>query len=154
MMSDLDLIITRRIAASPDRVYRCWTEPALLQQWIAPKPLVTRDLVMDLRPGGRFYFLMVLPDGTELPNEGCVLAAEPNRRLVFTQCLTEGFRPAENPMLPMTAEMTFEADGTGTLYTARVIHGSAAFRDKHVEMGFYDGWGAASAQLEELALTL
>jgi uncharacterized protein YndB with AHSA1/START domain len=153
-MSDFDLILTRRMAASPERVYRCWTEPALLKQWIAPKPVITKEIILDPRPGGRMFLLMVLPDGTELPNEGCVLLAETNRRLVFTECLTEGFRPVEAPMLPMTAEMTFAPDGTGTLYTARAIHGSAAFRDKHVEMGFYDGWGTTAGQLEELALTL
>jgi uncharacterized protein YndB with AHSA1/START domain len=153
-MSDLDLVLTRRIAASPDRVWRCWTEPDLMKQWFAPKPVITRELVLDLRPGGRMFVLMVMPDGAEYPNEGCVLAVEPNRRLVFTECLTAGFRPAANPMLPMTAEMTFEADGAGTLYTARALHGSAEMRDKHAEMGFHDGWGTCATQLEALARTL
>lgn len=153
-MSDFDLILTRKLAASPDRVWRCWTEPALMKQWFAPKPVVTRELILDARPGGRMFLLMVLPDGTELPNEGCVLAVEPIRRLVFTECLTEGFRPADAPMLPMTAEMTFQPDGTGTLYTARAIHGTALTRDRHAEMGFHDGWGTCATQLDELAQTI
>jgi uncharacterized protein YndB with AHSA1/START domain len=153
-MSDFDLILTRKLAASPDRVWRCWTEPALIRQWIAPKPVMTKDVIIDLRPGGRFYFLMIMPDGAEYPNDGCILAAEPNRRLVFTECLTEGFRPASDVMLPMTAEMTFKPDGAGTLYTARALHGSAEFRDKHLEMGFHDGWGTAATQLDELAQTI
>ena len=57
-------------------------------------------------------------------------------------------------MIMMTAEITFEPDGTGTLYTARVMHGDAASRDRHAEMGFHDGWGTATTQLEELAARL
>ena len=153
-MDDFDLILTRRMAASPERVYRAWTEPELLKQWFTPKPVVTKEVVLDLRPGGRFFTLMLMPDGTEFPNEGCVLLAETNRRLVFTECLTEGFRPAASPMLLMTAEITFAPDGDGTLYTARALHGTAATRDEHEKMGFHDGWATAATQLEELARRL
>lgn len=153
-MNDLDLILTRRMAAAPERVWRAWTEPALLKQWFAPKPVETREVVMELVPGGRFHALMVAPDGTEYPNEGCVLLVEPGRRLIFTECLTQGFRPAANPMLPLTAEITIEAEGAGTLYTARAIHGSAAVRDEHADKGFHAGWGTASEQLEAVARRL
>ena len=153
-MSDLDLILTRRMAVSPARVWRAWTEPELLKQWFAPKPVVTKEVVMDLRPGGRFFALMVAPDGTEYPNEGCVLLIEPGRRLIFTECLTEGFRPVVKPMLPLTAEVLIEPDGAGTLYTARALHGDAETKKDHAEKGFYEGWGTAAAQLEELAARL
>lgn len=153
-MSDLDLVLTRHLAAAPDRVWRCWTEPDLIKQWFAPKPVITREVQIDLRPGGRFFSLMVLPDGMEFPNEGCILAVEPGRRLVFTECLTAGFRPAASPMILMTAEISLEPDGAGTLYTARVLHGDAATRDKHAEMGFFEGWGTATTQLEAVAAGL
>lgn len=153
-MPDLDLALTRRMSVAPDRVWRAWTEPDLIRQWFTPKPVVTREVVLDLRPGGRFHVLMVMPDGSEYPNEGCVLLVEPKRRLVFTECLTEGFRPAANPMLPMTAEVVIEPDGDGTLYTARAFHGTPETRRKHEEMGFHDGWGTAATQLEDLCRTL
>ncbi|MFZ5711175.1 MAG: SRPBCC family protein [Pseudomonadota bacterium] len=153
-MPDLDLALTRRMSVAPDRVWRAWTEPDLIRQWFTPKPVVTREVVLDLRPGGRFHVLMVMPDGSEYPNEGCVLLVEPKRRLVFTECLTEGFRPAANPMLRMTAEVVIEPDGDGTLYTARAFHGTPETRRTHEEMGFHDGWGTAATQLEDLCRTL
>ena len=153
-MSDLDLILTRRLPASPARVWRCWTEPDLIRQWFAPKPVETREVEIDLRPGGRFYTLMVMPDGTEYPNEGCILLVEPERRLVTTECLTAGFRPAANPMLLMSAEITLEPDGDGTLYTARALHGTPDIREAHERMGFHHGWGAAADQLAEVAAKL
>jgi uncharacterized protein YndB with AHSA1/START domain len=153
-MSDLDLILTRRMAVAPERVWRAWTEPELLKQWFAPKPVETRTAVMDLRPGGRFYVLMVAPDGTEYPNEGCVLLVEPGRRLIFTECLSAGFRPVVRPSLPLTAEILIEADGAGTLYTARALHGDLETMKDHDDKGFYVGWGTAAEQLEALAGTL
>ena len=47
----------------------------------------------------------------------------------------------------MTAVLTFEPEGEGTRYTARVRHWSESDREAHEEMGFHDGWGAATDQL-------
>ncbi|HEY2929840.1 SRPBCC domain-containing protein [Piscinibacter sp.] len=38
MSPDRDLVITRDIAVPRDKLYRYWTEPALIKQWFAPKP--------------------------------------------------------------------------------------------------------------------
>jgi uncharacterized protein YndB with AHSA1/START domain len=153
-MSEHDLILTRRMAVSPERIYRAWTEPELLKHWFTPKPVVTKEAVVELKPGGRFYALMVMPDGTEYPNEGCILVCETNRRLVFTECLTAGFRPADRPMLMMSAEILLTPDGDGTIYQARAMHGNAETMKQHEEMGFHDGWGTAATQLEEFCRTL
>ncbi len=151
-MSDLDLILTRQLNASPARVWRCWTEPHLLEQWFAPKPVIVSHVVIDLRPGGEFSSRMTLPDQTEMPLMGCYLVVEPERRLVFTDCLGPGFRPSPAPFF--TAEVTLEPEGTGTRYTARAIHGKKETRDQHEQMGFFDGWGTVAGQLDALAQTL
>lgn len=95
---------------------------------------------------------MTLPDGTEIRNRGCLLVVEPARRLVFTDCLGPGFRPTDKPFF--SAEVRLEPDGAGTIYTARAIHGTAATRDAHAQMGFHEGWGAVAAQLETVAAGL
>lgn len=140
------------MAVAPARVWRCWTEPKLIEQWFAPKPVIMRDVVVDLWPGGEFSSRMILPDGTEIKNAGTLLIVEPERRLVFTDCLGPGFRPKDNPFF--SAEVLIKPDGDGTLYTARAIHGSAATRDTHAEMGFHQGWGTVAAQLEAVAAML
>jgi uncharacterized protein YndB with AHSA1/START domain len=60
--------------------------------------------------------------------------------------LKEGWQPAE-PWLALPAIITFEAEGGGTRYSARVLHRNAADSRKHEEMGFHDGWGTAIDQL-------
>jgi uncharacterized protein YndB with AHSA1/START domain len=54
----------------------------------------------------------------------------------------------------MTATITFEPVPGGTGYRALVRHASAAARSQHEEMGFRDGWGAATDQLLALARSL
>lgn len=152
MNTDLDLLLERDIAAPPALVWRCWTEAELLMQWFTPKPVETVEAEIDPVAGGKFYTKMRLPDGQEMGSEGCVLLAEPARRLVFTDALAGGWRPNAQPF--MTAELSFEPSGGGTAYRALVLHHDAEAKRKHEEMGFFDGWGTATDQLAALAATL
>ena len=149
---ECDLVLNRHISAPPALVWRCWTEAALLKQWFTPKPVETVEAEIDPAPGGRFYTKMRLPDGTEMASEGCVLLAEPETRLAFTDALAGGWRPNAAPF--MTAILTFAAKDGGTAYTARVLHHDQAGKARHEEMGFFDGWGTATDQLDTLAQTL
>jgi uncharacterized protein YndB with AHSA1/START domain len=69
-------------------------------------------------------------------------------RLVFTDTLLAGWRPAESPF--MTAAITLRDHPDGTEYAAHVMHKSQADRDNHEEMGFFDGWGTVIEQLAAL----
>ncbi|NUB43896.1 SRPBCC family protein [Fertoebacter nigrum] len=147
---ELDLELTRLLKAPPAKVWRCWTEPELLKRWFTPHPVVTREAIMDVRPGGRFYTVMVI-DGVDHASDGCFLAVEPERLLVFTDTLEAGFRPVAEPGLGFTAMLTFTAEDGGTRYTARAMHGKPESAKQHAEMGFHEGWGAVAVQLEGVA---
>ncbi|EEW24711.1 SRPBCC family protein [Rhodobacter ferrooxidans] len=151
---ELDLELDRLLEAPPGKVWRCWTEPALLVQWFTPRPVVTRTAIIEVTPGGRFHTVMVMPDGTEDASEGCILQAIPQRRLIFTDTLEAGYRPARGPHLGFTGIITLNAEGNGTRYHARVLHRDAATCKTHADMGFHDGWGAATTQLDDLATLL
>src|ERR671912_392101 len=57
---------TERVLDAPrDLVFRCWTEPELLAQWLGPKRLTMRVEEYDVRPGGRWRYVHVEEDGTE-----------------------------------------------------------------------------------------
>jgi uncharacterized protein YndB with AHSA1/START domain len=51
----------------------------------------------------------------------------------------------------MTAIITLQDHPTGTEYVARAMHRSIADRNKHEEMGSYDGWNTVTEQLARLA---
>src|SRR5690606_5596117 len=153
MSNDRDLILTRDIAAPRETLYRCWTEPALMKQWFAPKPWTTPHAETDVRPGGASLVVMRGPDGQECPNPGVYLEVVPNERLVFTDAYTRAWEPSAKPF--MTLILTFEDLGGGrTRYAAPARHWSVEDRETHEKMGFHEGWGRCTGQLAELAATL
>jgi uncharacterized protein YndB with AHSA1/START domain len=151
--NDRELVLARVLDASPEALYRCWTDPELIPKWFTPRPWTTEVVRLDLKPGGASRFTMRGPDGEVFPNDGVFLELEPGRKVVFTDNYTEGWVPNPDPM--MTAVITFEARPDGkTLYTARVGHPSAEKKAQHEAMGFHGGWGICAEQLEEVAKTV
>jgi uncharacterized protein YndB with AHSA1/START domain len=148
-----DLAISRLLQAPRAALWRAWTDPSLLPQWWCPKPWTTELKAFDLRPGGAFHTLMRGPDGGSSDNPGSFVEVQPQTRLVFTSCLLADGRPA-TPWMAMTAVITLADEGTGTRYTATVMHPDVATAQRHEEMGFYEGWGICIDQLEALARTL
>jgi uncharacterized protein YndB with AHSA1/START domain len=153
MSGNLELSVTRFIDAPPEAVYRVYTQR--LEEWWAPKPWKTRLVELDLRPGGRFAFEMEGPNGESHPGEGVILEAVPGERIVTTNAFAAGWEPRTSMDsdcdFPSVTIVSFEAEGSGTRYTARVRHWSEAAVKAHEAMGFEPGWNMVAGQLAEIA---
>lgn len=159
----LDLVLERTVDVHPSFVWDAWTKPERLKRWFCPKPWQTVDAEMDLVPGGIFRTVMRGPEGQEFPNVGCFLEIVPGKRLVWTGALGPGYRPlvfgsdgtntrGGDSTFVMTAIVDIEPTASGgTKYTATVLHGDVASREKHEAMGFHHGWSAAFDQLVAMA---
>jgi len=146
---DLDLSIERLIKAPRSAVWHAWTDPDSFAQWWIPKPALCRVETMELVPGGALVTRMSENGGDFDPHlDACYLAVEPERKIVFTNALTGGWRPAADPFI--TAIITLTDHAEGTLYTARVMHKTSEVRQQHADLGFYDGWGTVATQLAAL----
>jgi len=157
-MTETTLSFTREVAVSANSIWRCWTEPALLEQWFAPKPVVTTNAVIEPVSGGRFNTTMLIPKMPEpMVGEGCVLSAEPNKRFAFTNMMSGGFQPQDTSgegQFPFTAEVTMTQKDTGCTYKVTVRHLDAAGASAHRDMGFFEGWGTAADQMIAVATGL
>lgn len=152
-----DLTITRKIDAPPALVWKVWTDPEHAKKWWAPAPWTTTECEMELRPGGIFRTVLRSPEGQEFPHVGCFLELVENRRIVWTNALEPGFRPAAGAVvsegceaIPFTAILTLEEAAGKTNYSVVVLHKDEAGRKQHEEMGFHDGWNQCLDQFVEL----
>jgi uncharacterized protein YndB with AHSA1/START domain len=147
------LTLDRVLDAPRQNVWRCLTEPELLEKWFCPKPWRVTDARLDVRPGGRCDMVMRGPAGEEMPNSGVYLEVVPGQRLLSTDAFTVGWIPSGKAF--MVGEWLLEdAPGGKTRYIARAYHWNQEDRDSHEKMWFQEGWGAAAVQLEALARSI
>jgi uncharacterized protein YndB with AHSA1/START domain len=144
-----DLSFTRTLAVPKELVWECWTKAEHMPHFFVPRPHRVTNIDIDVRVGGRSNSTFVV-DGKEIPQKGVYLEVVPNRRLVFTDAYTEGWKPSPNPFMTAIIDLADAPDG-GTIYTATARHWKPETREAHEKMGFYDGWGTVVDQLVEYA---
>jgi uncharacterized protein YndB with AHSA1/START domain len=126
--------IERRLSAPIDEVFRWWTEPERLQEWMSPVGTVEAEV--DLRVGGHIRIVM-RGDGMVIEHQGTFLEIEPPRRLVFTW-----MSPYTGPQ-PSVVTVELEPDGGAT--RLRLIHQQLPEAATSSHQG---GWGAMLDRLE------
>jgi uncharacterized protein YndB with AHSA1/START domain len=138
-LQDRQLTLSRLVAASPDKVWRCWTDPALIPRWFGPDgySCVTKEI--NLVQGGQWRFDMIGPDGTVWPNRHRITLYAPVSRIEF---LMDGDDDAQPPML---VEVTLTPEGTGTRLTQTITLPDAAAKQHAL------GFGADRLGLQTLA---
>ena len=77
------LQLKRVFDAPREEVFRAWTEPEVLRQWLTPPGGVSPDAAVDLREGGHYRIEMQLMGDTGYVG-GDYLEVRPPERLVFT----------------------------------------------------------------------
>ena len=75
---------TRRLlAAPPAAVFAAIRDAERLARWWGPAGFSNRFAECDFRPGGRWVFTMIGPDGQEYPNESVFTHIEADRQVVI-----------------------------------------------------------------------
>ena len=137
------LEIKRLIKAPRDRVYAAWTDPAQLKEWFGPEKVRTRNLVADVRVGGKYRWDITTPDGEEMTCRGEYRELEPGRKLVFTWQWDDD-EAWENHISVVTVELSDRDGGTELRLTHEQLPNEES-RDGHTE-----GWNSALDKLERL----
>jgi uncharacterized protein YndB with AHSA1/START domain len=152
--ADEQILIMREFDAPRDLVYKAWTSPDLVKRWWGAKRGEVTVAEIDLRVGGKWRYVGVMPDGTEVAFHGEYREIVPNERIVSTEVYEGVPQPAEGPEVGTLNTATFvEADGRTTL-TILVEAPSKEVRDAIVESGMEAGMQDALDLLEEVAVSL
>ena len=135
------LSFVRKFSAAPEKVWRAWTDPQILKQWMAPSDAFSVPLAeADVRVGGRYRIVMKAPDGEEHDVSGVYREVVPNQKLVFTWAWKS------TPERESLVTLQLRAEGGGTELTLRHEQFfDAAARDRHNE-----GWVGCIGRLERV----
>jgi uncharacterized protein YndB with AHSA1/START domain len=82
-VAEREIAITRVFDAPRELVWKVWTEAAHIAQWWGPKGFTNTIHKMDVKPGGRWEFIMHGPDGVNYPNKVTYLEVQRPERLVY-----------------------------------------------------------------------
>ena len=81
--TDNTLVIRRRFAASAERVFQAWIDPAILVKWMGPGDITVSVAETDVRVGGAFKIVMDEPDGERYTATGTYEEIVESEKLVF-----------------------------------------------------------------------
>jgi uncharacterized protein YndB with AHSA1/START domain len=142
--SDRVLVISRVFDAPRELVFKAWTEPERLVQWMGPRGFTSNVIgTMDVRPGGRYRYHMVDPDGGDHWQQGEYREVVPPERIVCTYEWADAAGNATRPRTLLT--LTFEDLGGKTRLTLnQAVFESATARDAH-----RGGWSSSLDRLAE-----
>jgi uncharacterized protein YndB with AHSA1/START domain len=149
--TDDQILITREFDAPKHLVYKAWTSPELVKRWWHAKRGEVTIAEIDLRVGGRWRYVAVTEDGSEVAFHGEFREIVPNERIVSTEVYEMPDAPEGEGTLN-TATFT-EVDGRTTL-TILVQAPSKEIRDAIIESGMEAGMQDAMDLLEQVASSL
>jgi uncharacterized protein YndB with AHSA1/START domain len=80
----MNLVVSRIISASAERLFKAWTEPEQLKQWWGPESVTCIEAEVDLRVGGHYRIGNRFPDGSVIWISGKFELVDAPHRLVYT----------------------------------------------------------------------
>lgn len=113
-----EYVITRTLEAPVEQVWAAWTRADQYAQWANAE-----EVALDVRPGGAWSSVMVIPGGTRVPLSGRYTEVVENKRLVIGMSV-----PGREELVLMTADLV--ADGDHTRITLSQTLGSVEERDQ------------------------
>ena len=145
------VIITREFDAGLSLVWDAFTKKELLDQWLAPKPMISKTKYQDFRVGGKRFYAMVSPDGQERWAIQEYTSITPKTNFKMYNAFAD---KDENPELPGSEwDHTF-SEQDGITKVCITIYNESLERLERILDGFTKGMTMSLSNLENLLVTL
>lgn len=143
--------ISREFNAPIEKVWRAWTEPDLIEKWIAPKPWTAETKTWNFTVGGIWLYAMVGTEGQRYWVYAEFTAIENGRAISTTGMLSdgEGNPVAEGPKSYRDTKF-LSIDGNRSKVDSVITFEEESTIKMFVDGGFKEGTTASFNNLEEL----
>jgi len=152
--TDLDaktIHIVREFNAPIEKVWRAWTEPDLIEKWIAPKPWTAKTKIMDFTVGGIWLYAMVSPEGQKHWTRIEFTAIENGSSISSTNMFSDEDGNTVAGAAKSYTETKFSSiDGNKTKVDVVKTFTDVATVKRFAEMGFKEGTIMGYNQLDKL----
>lgn len=135
--------IKRKFDAPISLVWEAWTKAEHIANWWSPKGIITKVIEHQFEVGGKWKYIMPMPDGNEFVAEGTYLEIIPLKKIVSSA----NFKPMTEGV---EIHALFEEEGQQTNFTFEVVHPTEEYKIQQEKMGILNGWGSVFSRLEEL----
>jgi len=142
--TDREIHIERVFDAPRDRVFAVYTDPRLIPEWWGPRATTAVVDQMDVRPGGRWRFVIRNSDGRETAFRGAYREVTPPERIVQT------FEWEGMPGHVSVETAEFEDLGDRTKVTTVSLFHTIQERDGMLASGMERGLNETYARLDEV----
>jgi uncharacterized protein YndB with AHSA1/START domain len=142
------IVITREFDAPRDLLFRAYTDPELLVQWLGPRRLTMTIDRHEAHDGGTWRFIHRDADGNEFGFHG-VFHGTPSPEGVVRTFEFEGA-----PRHVSLETLTFEERGGRTLVRTNAVFQSIEDRDAALQSGMEEGVNESMERLDELVARL
>lgn len=139
------LTVTREFDAPRELVFRAFTDPELLVQWLGPRDLTMTVERLENRDGGAWRFVHRNAEGTEFGFHGIMHGAPSVEDGAVRTNEFEGM-----PGHVSLEAVRFEDRGGKTLVRTNVVYQSVEDRDAHIRNGMEWGMNESHQRLDEL----
>jgi uncharacterized protein YndB with AHSA1/START domain len=149
-LANKKLTVVRTFNAPVDKVWKAWTDDAILDQWWGPKPWRAQTKTMDFKNGGYWLYAMIGPEGSKTWSK--VSFSNVNTQSFETTVIfcDEDGNPVDNFGASSRWQIAMEQKEQVTTVTVDIIFVDTASLEKLVAMGFEGGFTMGLNQLEEL----
>ncbi|MGB2704942.1 MAG: SRPBCC domain-containing protein, partial [Chitinophagaceae bacterium] len=139
--------ITREFDADQSLVWDAFTKAELIDQWIAPKPMVSKTKYQDFKVGGKRFYAMVSPEGQERWAIQEYTSITPKTNFIMYNAFADA---AENPELPGSEWNHTFSEQNGTTKVFITIYNESLQRLERILDGFTQGMKMSLSNLENL----
>jgi uncharacterized protein YndB with AHSA1/START domain len=145
------VFITREFDAPQSLVWDAFTKAEIIDQWLAPRPMIAKTKYQDFKVGGKRFYAMVSPEGQERWAIQEYTSITPKTNFKMYNAFAD---KDENPELPGSEwDHTF-SEQNGRTKVSITIYNESLERLESILDGFTQGMKMSLTNLENLLATL